>query len=105
MVQRMRKSAQRDAYKLTLKLLESVDSAPAEEVAECKAAAATAASDFIKSPDLFQFDMLEAPAVEQLRGDAEHGPLFDLLSLMLSGSVQASLICCLTAHRQVSHIV
>lgn len=85
---RMRKSSQRDAYKLTLKLLESVDSAPDAEVAECKAAAATAASDFVKSPDLFQFDLLEAPAVQQLRGDSEHGPLFELLSLMLSGSVQ-----------------
>lgn len=85
---RMRKTCQRDAFKLLLKLLESVDSASASEVAECKAAAATAATDFVKSPDLFQFDLLETPAIQQLRGDSQHGPLFELLSLMLSGSVQ-----------------
>mmetsp|Transcript_708 Transcript_708/g.2091 ORF Transcript_708/g.2091 Transcript_708/m.2091 type:complete len:416 (-) Transcript_708:200-1447(-) len=82
------KTAQRDAYKLTLKMLESLDRASPAEVAQYKGAAAAAAADFIKSPDAFQFDMAATPAVQQLQGDSQHGPLFQLLQLLLSGSVQ-----------------
>lgn len=86
--QRKVKTAQRDAYKLTLKMLESLDRASPAEVAQYKGAAAAAAADFIKSPDAFQFDMAATPAVQQLQGDSQHGPLFQLLQLLLSGSVQ-----------------
>ncbi len=86
--QRNRKSAQRDAYKLTLKMLQRLEGAPDEEVAQFKGAAAAAAADFVKSPDAFQFDMADAPALQQLHGDPQHGALFELLQLLLAGDVQ-----------------
>lgn len=89
--QRKQKAAQRDAYKLTLKMLEGLEGAEAGEVAQFRGAAAAAAADFVKSPDAFQFDMADTPALRQLQGDAQHGPLFELLQLLLSGNVQ---VCC-----------
>jgi translation initiation factor 3 subunit M len=86
---RKKATAQRDAYKLTLKTLESLEGASPDEVAACRDAAATAAADFIRSADAFQFDMLESPAVQQLQSDAAHGAVFTLLSLLLAGDVQA----------------
>lgn len=47
-----------------------------------------AAADFIRSADAFQFDMLDSPAVQQLQSDSQHGPVFQLLSLLLAGDVQ-----------------
>jgi hypothetical protein len=41
LLQRKRVTAQREAYKLTLKTLELLDGASADEVAACKSAAAT----------------------------------------------------------------
>lgn len=87
-MQRKKAAAQRDAYKLTLKTLESLEGASPDEVAACAGAAAAAAADFIRSPETFQFDMLESPAVQQLQSDATHGPVFTLLSLLLAGDVQ-----------------
>ncbi len=86
--QRKKATAQRDAYKLTLKTLESLEGASPDEVAACAGAAAAAAADFIRSPETFQFDMLESPAVQQLQSDGQHGPVFALLSLLLAGDVQ-----------------
>jgi translation initiation factor 3 subunit M len=86
---RKKVTAQREAYKLTLKTLELLDGASTDEVAACKSAAATAAADFIRSPETFQFDMLDSPAVQQLQSDPQHGPVFQLLSVLLAGNVQA----------------
>ena len=47
-----------------------------------------AAADFIRSPETFQFDMLDSPAVQQLQSDSQHGPVFQLLSVLLAGDVQ-----------------
>ena len=48
-----------------------------------------AAAAFIRSSEVYQFDLLECPAVAQLRDDPQQGPTFQLLSIMLSGDVQA----------------
>ena len=58
------------------------------EAAACKEAAADAARDFIRSPDTFQFDLLDTPALQQLRSDKGTMPVFTLLSLLLAGDVQ-----------------
>jgi hypothetical protein len=47
-----------------------------------------AAADFIRSPDTFQFDMLDSPAVQQLQSDPQDGAVFQLLSVLLAGDVQ-----------------
>ena len=44
----------------------------------------------MRSTEVYQFDLLDCPAVAQLRGDPQQGPVYELLSIMLSGDVQAS---------------
>jgi len=51
-------------------------------------AAAAAAAYFIRSPDVFQFDLLDSPGVEQLARDPQHAPTHRLLSLLLAGDVK-----------------
>ncbi len=60
--------------------------ANAAELAAVKDVAAEAVADFIKFPELFQFDLLEAEAVTQLENDKQHAPLHKLLTLLLTSS-------------------
>ena len=43
---------------------------------------------FIRSPDVFQFDLMDSPAVAQLQEDPQHAQTHQLLSLLLAGDVQ-----------------
>ena len=61
--------------------------APAAEVAAAKGTAAQVVSEFLRSPDLYHFDLASNPAVAQLASDAAHAPLHRLLSIFLGGSV------------------
>ena len=54
-------------------------------------AAAAAAAYFIRSTEVFQFDLLDSPAVAQLDGDSQHATTYQLLSLLLAGDVQVGL--------------
>lgn len=66
--------------------------ASAAELQSVRSKAAEAITDFIRFPDLYQFDLLEADAVKQLQKDPEYGPLYQLLSMMLtSASIKVSL--------------
>ncbi len=47
-------------------------------------------SEFIRSPDLFQFDLFESPTITQLKGDSEHGHLYQLLEIILNGNLSVS---------------
>ena len=60
--------------------------ASAAELATVKAAAATVCAEFVRLPDQFQFDLLEADAVSQLRSDPEHGDLYRLLTILLTSA-------------------
>jgi hypothetical protein len=42
---------------------------------------------FIRSPDVFQCDFWELPAVQQLARDAATAPLLKLLDVMLNGDL------------------
>ena len=44
-------------------------------------------SDFVRSPDLFHFDLAENPAVVALASHPQHAPLHALLTIYLNGSV------------------
>ena len=85
-----RKSAARDAYRLTLRCLASFEDANAQDLASVKGVAAAAVSEFIRSPDIFQFDVLESPAVAQLKGDAQYGKLWQLLQIALDGDLKVT---------------
>ena len=66
--------------------------ASAAELQSVRSKAAEAITDFIRFPDLYQFDLLEVDAVKQLQKDPEYGPLYQLLSMMLtSASIKVSL--------------
>ena len=68
--------------------------ASAAELAGVKGAAATVCAEFVRLPDTFQFDLLEADAVAQLASDPEHGDLLCLLTILLtSASVKVLHMC------------
>ncbi len=52
--------------------------------------AADAVAAFIRNMDTFQFDLLENPAVQQLKDDSEYRALFHLLELVLAGNMKVS---------------
>lgn len=84
-----RKAAAKDAYKLTLRCLSTFDDASSQDVASVKDTAAQAVTEFIRSPDLFQFDLFESPTIKQLKGDSQYGHLYQLLEIVLNGNLQA----------------
>lgn len=63
---------------------------PASELADVKAIAQSAVTEFISSPDVFQFDLFASPAVKQLQSESEHAPLYQLLSIVLAGDVKVA---------------
>ena len=69
-------------------LLPFLQGANASDLAAAKPVAAAVASEFSRSSEMFQFDLLDNPAVKALAGDAQHGALYQLLSIFLSGMVQ-----------------
>ncbi|KAK9834766.1 hypothetical protein WJX74_009855 [Apatococcus lobatus] len=80
--------ANRDALKLMSKCLALYEDADAEQLGEVRSVAADAVAAFIRNMDTFQFDLLENPAVQQLKGDSQYGSLFSLLELMLEGNMK-----------------
>lgn len=61
-----------------------------QDVATVKDTAAQAVSEFIRSPDLFQFDLFESPTITQLKDDSKYGHLYQLLEIILNGNLQVS---------------
>jgi hypothetical protein len=50
--------------------------------------AAAVVTEFVRSPEMFQFDLLDNPAVRALAADPQHAPLHRLLTIFLSGTVK-----------------
>jgi hypothetical protein len=44
--------------------------------------------------------MLDSPAVQQLQSDPQHGPVFQLLSVLLAGDVQVCSLVLIQLSRQ-----
>lgn len=62
--------------------------APAQDLKELKQLAASAVAEFLRSPDVFQFDLLHAPVIQQLEGDADEGQLYELLQISIRGDMK-----------------
>jgi translation initiation factor 3 subunit M len=82
----------RPSVKEYLRLLSSaltlVDASEAAQLAKVKPFAVEAIKAFIRSPDIFQCDFWELPAVQQLSKDAASAPLLQLLNVVLLGDLQ-----------------
>eukprot|EP00897_Mesotaenium_endlicherianum_P002776 jgi/Mesen1/2526/ME000161S01579 len=85
------KGSARESYNYLLKYLGTFSESDAAQVGGAKHDAARAAVEFIKSPDLFQCDLLELAAVQQLEGDAQYGALHALLAILLTQRLDAYL--------------
>ena len=55
---------------------------------ELKQLAASAVAEFIRSPDVFQFDLAHTSVIRQLEGDPQEGPLYELLQILIRGDVK-----------------
>ena len=83
-----RKALLKEAYKLTIRALSTMQEASPEDLAGIKQIAVSAVAEFIRSPDVFQFDLLGSPAVTQLEDDPQQQPLYQLLQILLAGDVK-----------------
>ena len=86
--QKIREGLRAGILRLTVRALATFpDDAPAAELEELRGVASACAADFLRSPDVFQFDLAERPVIAQLAADPTHAPLFRLLHLVLQGDV------------------
>lgn len=81
------KTAAKEAYRLLCKYLVTFDGASASEAANGAAVASQVVSDYLKSPDLFHFDLKDSPAIAALASNSQYAPLYQLLTIYLTGSV------------------
>lgn len=58
------------------------------DLEEFKPLAVTVVAEFLRSPDMFQFDLMHAAVIRQLRGDPSQEALFELLQLVIDGNVK-----------------
>ncbi|CAI5487466.1 unnamed protein product [Closterium sp. Naga37s-1] len=77
------KGGAKDASAFTNKYLSLFTAAEAASSPAAQQAAAQAAIDFIRTPDAFQSDLLDLPAVHHLASVPEHAPLHALLCVFL----------------------
>jgi len=78
-----------ECYDILLKYLKSFQGAPAKDLANIKQAAVQVVQSCINSSDLSSCDeLLSLSAVTALKGDAQYGPLFELLTILTSDSVE-----------------
>ncbi|CAI7739132.1 unnamed protein product [Closterium sp. NIES-54] len=73
----------KEASAFTIKYLSLFTAAEAAASPAAQQAAAQAAIDFIRTPDAFQSDLLDLPAVHHLASVPEHAPLHALLCVFL----------------------
>ncbi|KAJ3679790.1 hypothetical protein LUZ60_016068 [Juncus effusus] len=87
------KSMGKESFRYLSKYLATFSGAAedADAMSGAKEDAVRAILDFIKSPDIFQSDLLEMAAVRQLEKDEKHGMLYELLKIFLTERLDAYL--------------
>ncbi|KAK9831893.1 hypothetical protein WJX81_006639 [Elliptochloris bilobata] len=86
---RKKAAGAKDAFKLTLKALATFEGEDPAAVAAVKGVAADAVADYLRSADVYSFDLLEAPPIKQLAADEATAPLHQLLQVVIAGDVKA----------------
>lgn len=84
------KSSARDSFSFIVKYLETF-SGEESSLSEAKEEAVRAVVEFVKAPDMFQGDLLDMPAIEQLEKDPKYAPLYQLLKIFLTQRLDAYL--------------
>lgn len=78
------KSPGKDLSNFLAKYLATFSAEDTAALSEAKATAEQAVIEFVKSPDVFQCDLLDMPAVAQLEKDAKSSLLYQLLNIFLT---------------------
>lgn len=81
------KTAAKEAYRLLTKYVTTFAKASAAEAATAGPVTARVVSDFLRSPDLFHFDLADNPAVKALAANPQYASQHKLLTVYLTGSV------------------
>ncbi|GAU29178.1 hypothetical protein TSUD_275970, partial [Trifolium subterraneum] len=85
------KSLSKDSFKFLTNYLATFSGEDAHILSEAKEEAVRAVVDFVRAPDVFQCDLLDLPAVEQLEKDAKYALLYQLLKIFLTQRLDAYL--------------
>jgi translation initiation factor 3 subunit M len=81
------KTAAKEAYRLLTKHLTTFEGSSLPEAASAASVASEVVAEFLRSPEMFTFDLGDSPAVVALAQNAQHAPLHRLLTVYLSGTV------------------
>ncbi|XP_015868423.1 uncharacterized protein LOC107405844 [Ziziphus jujuba] len=85
------KSSGKDYFKFLTKYLATFSGEDAYTLSEAKEEAVHTIVEFVKSPDMFQCDLLDMPAVGQLEKDAKYALVYQLLIIFLTQRLDAYL--------------
>ncbi|KAH7443299.1 hypothetical protein KP509_02G028900 [Ceratopteris richardii] len=85
------KGSTKESFTFLVKYLETFAEDDPHTLSEAKDEAVRAIIEFVKSPDMFQCDLLELPAIHQLQKDAKFASVFALLEIFLTRRLDAYL--------------
>jgi translation initiation factor 3 subunit M len=85
------KSSSKDAFTFLTKYLATFSGEEASNIDEAKEEAVRTIIEFVKTPDMFQCDLLDMPAIGQLEKDAKHMLVYQLLKIFLTQRLDAYL--------------
>lgn len=78
------RSSSKDSFKFLTKYLATFTGEDAHTLGEAKEEAVHTIIEFVKSPDMFQCDLLDMPAIGQLEKDAKYASVYQLLKIFLT---------------------
>lgn len=78
------RSSSKDSFKFLTKYLATFSGEDAHTMDEAKEEAVRTIIEFVKSPDMFQCDLLDMPAIGQLEKDAKYASVYQLLKIFLT---------------------
>ncbi|CAK9197803.1 unnamed protein product [Sphagnum jensenii] len=85
------KGSSKESYSFLVKYLATFAGEDAVTLSEAKEEAVRAVIEFVKSPDMFQCDLLDMPALQQLSKDSKYAPVYRLLDIFLTRHLDAYL--------------
>ncbi|KAL1558950.1 eukaryotic translation initiation factor 3 subunit M-like [Salvia divinorum] len=85
------KTSTKESFDYLIKYLETFSGDDALALAEAKEEAVRAVVEFVKSPDMFQGDLLNIPAIAQLEKDSTYAQVYQLLDIFLTMRLNAYL--------------